>query len=63
MHGGAAFGDSAKMAVLQAADPHGHNTFEAPDRVRTVWSEVPAVSLSPIELPPASVVMVEVPLQ
>ena len=63
LHGGAAFGDSAKMAVLQAADPHDHNTFEAPDRVRAVWSEVPESPRSPIELPPASVVMVEVPVQ
>ena len=63
LHGGAAFGDSAKQAVLQAADPHDHNTFEARIGWRAVWSEVPEAPLSPIELPPASVVMVEVPLQ
>ena len=63
LHGGAAFGDSAKKAVLQAADPHDHNTFEAPNRVRAAWSEVSAASLSPIELPPAAVVMVDVPLR
>lgn len=54
---------TARQAVLAAGDPHDHNTFEDPGTVGAVWSEM-AVSGDQIqlEIPAASVVLLEVPL-
>ena len=59
-HGGASLGDSAKKAVLRATDPHDHNIFEDPNRVRAEWSEIEGeADLSVIQIPAASVSLIE----
>ena len=60
---GAAAGGTARKAVLEADDPHLCNTFDAPETVKPDWTDQEAVGSSlDLELPPASVVMIEIPL-
>ena len=52
-----------KKAVLQAEDPHDYNTFEAPDRVRAVRSDIEAGTTLPVvDMPAASIVTLELPV-